>query len=589
MFVVLFAAVSAIPPRPLVIKKTPLKLPPNDNGVGCTICTELVRVVEDYLKDGKTQAEIEALLDGYCAKLSEPYSTLCKSLVDNYIPYIISFIEQEIEAFDICVKLGLCTEASRKTTIRIPKGASNDIICETCKQVVSYVEALLASQTTKDKIIELLEELCNKIPAPYGAICDTLVETYLDQIIAWIEQEIEAFDICKKIGLCTDALKIRIPKGASNDIVCETCKQLVNYVESLIDSQTTKDKIIELCEELCNKIPAPYGAICDSLVETYISQIIDWIEQEIEAFDICKKIGLCTDALKIRIPKGAKNDIVCETCQQLVKYVEKLIDSQTTKDKIIELCEELCDKIPAPYGSICDSLVETYISQIIDWVEKEIEALDICKRIGLCTDNKAKKVNKVNKVNKIRIPKNVDNDLICTVCQQVVAFVETLMTEEKTEEEIIALVEKLCDKIPAPYGSICDSLAEAYIPQIMAWLKEELEVLDICQKIGLCSATAKARAHRSIKKARNTKSLALRAQENGLGCDVCKDFIQWVEKELKTYTVPALWKLVSVDCAKVPYLCKFCAIITESDIETILNLILNKLPPAQVCSWIKIC
>ena len=163
------------------------------------------------------------------------------------------------------------------------------------------------------------------------------------------------------------------------------------------------------------------------------------------------------------------------------------------------------------------------------------------------------------------------------------------MTEEKTEEEIIALVEKLCDKIPAPYGSICDSLAEAYIPQIMAWLKEELEVLDICQKIGLCSATAKARAHRSIKKARNTKSLALRAQENGLGCDVCKDFIQWVEKELKTYTVPALWKLVSVDCAKVPYLCKFCAIITESDIETILNLILNKLPPAQVCSWIKIC
>jgi len=754
MFVALLAAVSCIPPRPLILKKASLKAPANDNGVGCTICKEVVRLVEDYLDDGRTQEEIEELIDQYCAKLPSPYDTLCKSLVDSYIPIIIEWLDQEMEVVEICTKIGLC-DASSKSKVRVAKNAKNDIVCETCKQLVKYVESLLDSQTTKEEIIKLCEELCDKIPAPYGAVCDSLVESYMDQIIAWLEQEIEAADICKMIGLCTDAAKkIRLPKGAKNDVTCETCKQLVQYVESLLQTEHTKEEIIDFCKTYCDKIPAPYGAVCDTLVETYIDQIVAWIDEEIEAVDICKKIELCTDSVKkIRIPKGAKNDITCDTCtqlvqyveallqtetgkeeiielcdqlcdkvpapygaicdslvetyidqiiewidqeidsleicvrlgictgakkarkaskndmacdvcQQLVKYVEKLIESETTKEEIIKLCEELCDKIPAPYGAICDTLVETYIEQIIEWVEQEVESLEICQRIGLCPSASKKvrlpkgakndmacetckqlvkfvenllesqtakeeivklceelcdkipapygaicdslveayidqiiewveqevetleicqRLGLCPTAKKVRLPKGAKNDVSCTVCKQVVALIEALMVEEKTEEEITSLVEKLCDQLPSPYGAVCDSLAESYIPVIMQWLDQEIEVLDICKRLGLCTDAKKV-----VRQARKG-TLAARASSNGATCDVCQSFVKWAEKELEEYTVAALWKLVSVDCPKVAYIKNFCAILTESDIETILNLIIAKLTPLKICTWIKVC
>ena len=69
-------------------------------------------------------------------------------------------------------------------------------------------------------------------------------------------------------------------------------------------------------------------------------------------------------------------------------------------------------------------------------------------------------------------------------------------------------------------------------------------------------------------------TLASRAAQNGIGCDVCKQFTQWAEKELTDLTVTGLWKLISVECPKVPYISKFCALITEEDIQTILNLII---------------
>jgi len=363
-----------------------------------------------------------------------------------------------------------------------------------------------------------------------------------------------------------------------NGVACTICQELVRAVDDYLDDGKTQEEIIAELDILCNKLPATYATLCSSLVAQYLPVIINWLEQEMEIIDICTKIGLCKNSAKhiVRVPAGAKNGLVCDTCKQLVSYVETLLDDGKTQAEIIALAQKLCDTIPAPYGAICDSLVASFIPQIIAWLEKEIEVLDVCRKLGLCTEA----------VKKIRIPAKADNGFVCDTCKQLVAYVETLLEEQKTQEEIIALAQKLCDKIPAPYGAICDSLVASYIPQIINWLEQELEVIDVCRKLGLCTEAVKKAP---VKAARRPNTLAERAHENGFGCSICKDFVQWVEKELTDYSIPALWKLVSVDCQKVKYLCKFCALITEQDIQTILNLILNKLPPAKVCEWIKIC
>jgi len=562
----------------------PVRIPVNaNNGIACDTCKQLVSYVETLLEEQKTQQEIIALAQQLCEQIPSPYGTICDALVAQYIPQIISWLEQEIEVFDVCRKLGLCTDAVRSPRVPIPAGANNGFACDTCKQLVAYVETLLEEKKTQEEIIALAQKLCDQIPAPYGTICDALVAQFIPQIISWLEQEIEVIDICNKLGLCTDVAivaRVPIPANAHNGFACDTCKQLVAYVETLLEEKKTQEEIIALAQQLCDKIPAPYGTICDALVAQFVPQIISWLEQEIEVIDICRKLGICTEAVKkarVPIPAGANNGFACDTCKQLVAYVETLLEEKKTQEEIIALAQKLCDQIPAPYGTICDALVAQFIPQIISWLEQEIEVIDICNKLGLCTE--------AIKKARVPIPAGANNGFACDTCKQLVAYVETLLEEKKTQEEIIALAQKLCDQIPAPYGTICDALVAQFIPQIISWLEQEIEVIDICNKLGLCTEAVKAPVHRNPR----LPKLAARAAENGLGCTVCKKFVQWVEKEITDYSVPALWKLVSVDCQKIKYLAKFCSLITEQDIDTILGLILNKLPPAKVCEWIKIC
>ena len=318
----------------------------------------------------------------------------------------------------------------------------------------------------------------------------------------------------------------------------------------------------------------------------YVPLIIQYLQEQLKSEDICAKLGLCEQQKlvqprnNVNIPefKNFKDDpSACDICQDLVTLIDAYLDESATQEKIKTLLlTYVCPHLPDQYVAICQTVANTYIALVVKYLEQELSTLDVCKKVGLCT-NQIKKVNTARKA--ISIPKGADNGFVCTLCTEVIRMVDDYLDDGKTEEEIISLITKYCDKIPAPYGAICDSLAAQYIPMVIKYLTEELTADEICTKIGLCKYEKKSAP-------RNPKVVLEAA---GVSCDICKDFVNWVEKELKEYTVPALWKLVSVDCMKVPHLSKFCSIITQNDIQTILNLILNKLPAQKVCEWIKLC
>jgi len=294
---------------------------------------------------------------------------------------------------------------------------------------------------------------------------------------------------------------------------------------------------------------------------------------------ICTTIGLCTETKakkprSIVIPKGADNGFACTICQDVIRLIDDYLEDGKTEQEIIDLVTKYCDMIPAPYGTICDALVAQYIPTIIQFLTEELDPEVICSTIGLCTETKAKKPRSQ------AISKTADNGFTCTLCENVIRMIDDFLKDGKTEQEIIDLLTKYCEMIPAPYGTICDSLVAQYIPAIIQYLTEKLTPDMICTKIGLCTETQKVHAQ--------PRKIQQRA-EDGVGCDVCKDFIDWAEKELKEYSTAALWQLVSVECPKIPHLSKFCSLITEGDISTILNLIISKLPSKTFCEWIKFC
>ena len=58
------------------------------------------------------------------------------------------------------------------------------------------------------------------------------------------------------------------------------------------------------------------------------------------------------------------------------------------QDEIKNALEGACALLPSEYKDICDSIVEDYISEIIEKLLKNIDPYEICKEIGLCKANK---------------------------------------------------------------------------------------------------------------------------------------------------------------------------------------------------------
>ena len=310
--------------------------------------------------------------------------------------------------------------------------------------------------------------------------------------------------------------RVVIPKGLDNGIACTMCHEIVSLVESLIVSYA-EPEIIDLCEELCAQFPSSYSSLCTAVVDQYVPIIIEWIKQGVDSADICARIGLCTNSSKVlrkmprklfvskklAIPKGVDNGFACDMCTQVVSYIESLI-ATTAESEIISLVEELCNQFPSPYSSLCDALVESYVSQIIDWIEQGIESLDICTNIGLCT-NSSKVLRKMPRKlfvsKKIAIPKSADNGLACDMCTQVVSYIESLIATT-AQEEITNLVLQLCDTFPSPYSSICGVIADSSVSLIIEYLEQGIESFDICTSIGLCSTEQQIPAYYRIKNAR---------------------------------------------------------------------------------------
>lgn len=266
------------------------------DSIGCDLCKQIVSTVEGLIVQEKTEQEIIALVENLCDKLSTPYSTLCSSLVSQYVPTICQWIVQGIEGIDICTKLGLC-EATTTVVVRkanVPNGA----MCDMCSAVVKYVEEQMISSKVEEEIEKLVYSLCQSFPESVSGMCTTVSAEFLPLIMEWLERGLEALDICNRIGLCTDAnviviRKTVVPVKVKESAGCTVCTSVVALIENFIKSSTVETKVEDFVKQYCEKLPSPLSSVCDSMVEKFIPTIINWIEQGIETLDICVKLGLC--------------------------------------------------------------------------------------------------------------------------------------------------------------------------------------------------------------------------------------------------------------------------------------------------------
>ena len=145
----------------------------------------------------------------------------------------------------------------------------------------------------------------------------------------------------------------------------------------------------------------------------------------------------------------SKDNTACDLCTQIVTAVEEAMKSTTVEQEVAVLVAKACEVLPAPYSSLCSSIVQTYVPQIMQWIEQGMEKIDICTKIGLCQSISTKKP---------RIPKAVDEKWTCAMCEVIVKEAAELLNSTQIPEEILIAVEKLCTLMPEPYGTQCQTI-----------------------------------------------------------------------------------------------------------------------------------
>ncbi|XP_040293597.1 prosaposin isoform X1 [Bufo bufo] len=416
--------------------------------VPCDVCKEVITIVGNFLKENGTQNEILAYLNKACELIPDPSLTSqCKELVAEYYPVILNIIESELSNPSVaCCAMGLCSSlqqhlASLKRpqqllTNEIPEvdlskvvypymanlplllnpqdktheEPKNGDVCKDCLQLFNDVQELLKTNSSFSKLlIENALKQCDQLGGGLSEMCKTYINQYADLAIQMIIQmDQPAQQICSSAGLCAQekstpileivpakvvpaaklqpAVKIA-EKPVGLNPVCDVCQVVVTKLESLLEKNSSKEQIQEALEKVCYIIPVKYRQQCKDFIDTYSSAIIELLEQEITPEQICQAIGLCAvrqpQMIKLS-PEQIQSGGYCEVCKMMINYMDKMLKSNVTEEKIKAALKVVCSFLPDSMCDECDALVLAYEPLFIELILQSLDPKFVCEKLTLC-------------------------------------------------------------------------------------------------------------------------------------------------------------------------------------------------------------
>jgi len=270
----------------------------------CGICVTVVAAIENWVESNATVAQVEQQLDTLCS-LIPAFTTVCDQLIDYGIKDIVQYIQQNESPNTVCQQVGLCSSkkpspkkiAFHKLKASKPQKVAgvSDSTCTGCEQVIGLMENWLANSNTESQIETYLETFCALVPG-FEQTCDAIAQAGVPDVVNWIIQNENATVVCQQLGLCSSEKQLPLPKvAAPKDSNCDICVEVIGLIETYVESNATVSEIEQYLEALCSLIPG-FSAVCDQIVQTGLSTIVSWIEQNENPKQICTQIGLCTSS-----------------------------------------------------------------------------------------------------------------------------------------------------------------------------------------------------------------------------------------------------------------------------------------------------
>ncbi|XP_077468862.1 prosaposin [Stigmatopora argus] len=438
------------------------------------------------------------------------------------------------------------------------KPQMKSVPCDLCKEVITVVEHFLKDNATQIEVLGYMEKACQLIPdEKLSSECKEMVANYYPIVMAIILGELDNPGVaCGAIGLCRSqqmALAKFQDQLLSNEIPQIDLSQsmspfLLNVPELLYPKETSEPETpvkASTASDVCNDC---IKFITDTQEEmrTNASFLNSWIENVMEQ---CNNLG-----------PG-----MSEMCKNYVtKYADLILATISTMEP-----KELCS-----YSGFCSA------------VKKSTPMLNLqpAKILPAVKTSPALKLVPATKVDSAKLIKpmvRVRDSAKCAICELVMKEVEEMLEDQKTEEEVIEAVEKVCSILPKTLTDQCKDLIETYGQAIIDLLVQQADPKTVCTFLSLCNGAKRA----------YVPALDESAFKSGGYCKVCKMAVTYIDEILeKNATEQQIEEAVRKVCSFLPDSFQTeCDQLVQQYEPMLVQMLLQVLDPDFVCLQVGAC
>lgn len=390
--------------------------------------------------------------------------------------------------------------------------------CEICRKVVEIVAHKVDKEINENIIVEVMRRECRKMRGFEHKCMDFVnkdVKKFVESLKKVLENSITAIELCRLIRVCVstesendefESLQVQNePTEISSRPECLVCTSLMHIVLRQIDDIIDENKIMAIMRRECRE--HNWNGKCMYFVESDVKKFVELLkkalEKSITVNEFCKLIGACDikdeidsleehdenvrgleeDSFEIVNFEDSTDKWECKIGLFVVSEAIYVLSSNWAKEKIVKIVEEVCYKVNPNFKQDCDKFAITYTDELVRKISENFSPREICVALGLCAKLESEQQDVNNDFSAIELEVEGGN---CPFCLLVVTEVYQKLDSKASKEEIVHVLEKICNHLKSKYKQECDDFVKTYAGQLVHKMMKSLTPQKVCAEIGLC-------------------------------------------------------------------------------------------------------
>jgi len=365
-------------------------------------------------------------------------------------------------------------------TLAVHQEPKRSLLCDACYFIGKEVKP---SESTKKEALDIIEDVCATVGVvfpPLGAGCELIVRLKGKEIIDDIfDKHLNVEAMCDQISfeghyLCphnTTAPNVfsQLKEGES----CQACKDGLNMVKTLINSDDMKDMIHVIVNETCMAIGGDVAS-CEAITDSVIDEILGNLLPMFNVEALCRFAGSCPVPAWL---DGKSSELGCLLCKDGFGILERIFASPELADIVNVAVNQTCQLIG--YGEDSCLFVGKFMgTKLLNTLKQVVEPVTVCGKVGACPLTPA--------------PKNVlaivHNEEGCKACMDGLKIVDSILKSNETRDLVHIAVSELCVAIGGEVD-VCTRIIDGIIDPILNKAISMYNPDTLCKSSGACPKT----------------------------------------------------------------------------------------------------